>query len=46
MVTRYDLTEEVETGKDDITPVPENMGGGGVMFPGRTITTFRKRIDV
>jgi hypothetical protein len=27
MVTRYDLTEEVETGKVDITPVPESMDG-------------------
>lgn len=32
MVTRYDLTEEVDTGVLDITPVPENHEGRFVTY--------------
>lgn len=32
MVTRYDLTEEVDTGVLDITPVPSNLEGRFVSY--------------
>ncbi len=32
MITRYDLTEEVETGRIDVTPVPESHDGRYVSY--------------
>lgn len=43
-LTRYDLTEDVNTGESDITPVPNNMEGRFVSY--QDYAELKTQLDV